>query len=103
MNDHQEVMSTQPKNYYQEFMSVKESFLSNSVYGGVGVNKRRNSFDHERGEISGFEPHILQFSTPMKGEEHSDYMVGSAVGSHQQKKSRSRSTTKRDSHEHTNK
>ena len=50
VNDKNEVMSTQPKNYYKEFMSVKESFISGSLSG-----RRRNSMDHER-EISGFEP-----------------------------------------------
>ena len=81
VNDHQEVMSTQPKNYYQEYLSVKESLLStNSIQG-----RRRNSFDHDR-EL-GLEPHYLQFSTPMKKD---NYQQLDPTG-HNQKKSRSRS------------
>ena len=84
-------MSTQPKNYYKEFMSVKESFISGSLSG-----KRRNSMDHER-EISGFEPQYLQFLTPIKGEKFTEYeYVELLSGRNQnvQKKSKSRSTSR---------
>ena len=50
--------NSEPKNYYKEYLSVKDCFGANYIFG-----KRRNSLDEDREKL---QPQQLQFNSPFK-------------------------------------
>lgn len=56
--DNTTTKNSEPKNYYKEYLSVKDNFGANNIFG-----KRRNSLDEDREKL---QPQQLQFNSPFK-------------------------------------
>jgi hypothetical protein len=56
--DNTTTKNSEPKNYYKEFLSIKDCFGTNNLFG-----RRRNSLDEDREKLT---PQQLQFHSPFK-------------------------------------